>query len=297
MSNKKGIIYALISALSLSSVGVFAKNLYEYENVDAELLFFSSLVFGVIVLFVMLVSKNGNLFPPKISRNDFILASLSIGFFGTFLPNLLSFKSLEYLNAGVQRAVVYSSPVFVLLINFFILRKKQAVRDVISVLLVVISLVLVVGKVSMGGDEHTFFGFVLAMLSCITFAIYSVIEENARYDVSDKISQLFYSTLSSLLLATIYMFVVGKIDTIKYMFHDMNLVVLLFLFALITFVLPYITLLKSIEIVGAVNANVLLAITPVASMILSMFLLGEHMSISQVIGVFLITAAPIVSLR
>lgn len=295
----KGFFYALMTAIMFATMGILTDFVYRYHFMNADLLLFSSLFIGSVFLLILFCYNNKKNFSfnlLKINKRDLMIASITGGLFGLFLGNLAVLKSLQYVNVNVQKIITNSNPLFIVLINWIIFKDKLTKNSIINVILIVLGLFLVIGKMDFSG-ANIITGIVLAILSSLFIAIYSVLSERKTTNI-DHIKYWFYAFLCACLLTIFYIGFSSEITQIKYLFtNDLKLIFLLFSVSIINFVLPYLTFNKAIINMGAEKTGIVLAITPVITIILSILILNETPTILQFIGALLIITASLLSCK
>lgn len=221
------------------------------------------------------------------------MAVFNAALFALFLTNLASLKSLEYIDAGVQKVLVFLSPLFILPINSLFFGKKLNKRDAISIIIMVLGLILIVGK--MGKSKNVAIGVMIALFGSFFNAIYSILEENAKTIIPDQLVYWFYAFFASSIYSAIFLLFNGSISNAMNIFGSLNLILLIISSSIFCFTLPYICFLKSIEKIGAVKTGIILSLSPVATILLSVCILHEHFTMSQVLGIVLVVTSIIFS--
>lgn len=289
----KDSIYAFLVAVFFASLGIFAKYIYRYENITPDITFFYSLFFSLLVLFSILLMKyKGVSFLKKIDRKNLAVVSFNTALVGLFLTNLLILKSLQFIDPGVQKVLVYSNPIFCLIINGVVWKKFQK-RDLITIFFIIVGLILIVEKI--GKSQNIVLGVVLSIFAAFFIALYSSVEENIKKEKIDALIYWFYAFLVATSYMTIYLLAVDEFANLKYIFSNQTLLVLLLSCAVVSFVLPYLCFLKSIETVGATKTAIISSISPIVAILISMLLFGENLTFSQGVGVVLIVGSTIFS--
>lgn len=290
----KNSVYAFSTAILFASLGIFAKYIYGYNFMDAYIMFFYSAFFSTVLLFFVLLTKYKNFsFLKNIDKKSMYMAVFNGGLFALFLTNLASLKSLEYIDAGIQKVLVFLSPLFILPINSLFFGKKLNKRDVVSIVIMILGLVLIVGK--LGTSKNITIGLIIALFGSFFNAIYSILEENAKTVIPDQLVYWFYAFFASSIYSVIFLLFDGDISNVMSIFGSLNLILLIISSSILCFTLPYICFLKSIEKIGAVKTGIILSLSPVATILLSICILHEHFTISQVLGIVLVVTSIIFS--
>lgn len=287
------VLYALLSSFLFSTMGTIANYLYSY-NINPNLSFFSSSVISVIILFFVLLIKYKNLSFLKLNgKKDLVSVSIYSGFFCLFLVNVLVLFSLKYIDSGIQRSITYSNPLFVMLINYFFLKKEINKNSLLSIVLMFIGLFLVINNLNINNTD-VLKGLFFALLSGIFIAIYSILAEKEENNISDDLIYWFYGFLFSGIYSLILIFI--QRDSFSYLLiNNINFFLLLLSMGIFNFLLPYIFFLKSISTIGAEKTTIISSSTIAMSMFFGFFILKESFTLLQVLGAFLIMMAVIFS--
>ncbi len=290
----KNSIYALLTAAFFASLGILAKNIYNYDYMNSYVMLFYSSVFSVIFMFCILMIKYKNFsFLKNINRKGMIMAIFNGGLVALFLTNATSLKSLEYIDAGIQKVLVFSYPIFILAINGILLGKKLEKKDIISILIMMIGLILTIGKIE--GSTNVITGIIIALSSSLFNAIYSILEENSKVEISDQLVYWFYAFIAASICSTVFLFFSNDLVNIKYTLNNWILLTLLISCAVFCFTLPYVCFLKSIEKIGAIKTGIILSIAPVLTILLSIIILHERLTVIQTFGTLLIIGSTVFS--
>ena len=288
-----GILYALLSSFLFSTMGVIANYLYNY-NISPNLSFFSSSIISVIILFFILLIKYKSLSFLKLNnKKDLVSISVYSGFFCLFLVNVLVLFSLKYIDSGIQRVITYSNPLFVVLINYFFLKKEINKNSLISIFLMFIGLFLVINNLNTN-NTNILKGLFFALLSGIFIAIYSILAEKEENNINDDLIYWFYGFLFSGIYSLILIFIQQESMSVL-LILNFKFYLLLLSMGIFNFLLPYIFFLKSISTIGAEKTTIISSSTIAMSMFFGFFVLKESFALLQVFGAIAIMIAVIFS--
>jgi drug/metabolite transporter (DMT)-like permease len=293
MFNTKSL-YAIFTAIAFGCSSIFVAFFYEYSYMNESLIMLSSTFYSVLLLFFVLIFRYKNLSFLKITKKDFIMSFFCFGLIGIFWSSLLGLISQKYIALGIQRTIAYSTPLFIIIINFIFLHKKPTKINVISVILILTGLTLVVGKIDLSGDK-VWVGLLTITISAIIGSIYSIIEENVPTDTKDNTVYLLYTFISCFIYSIIYTGVNGELGNIGYLFCDKKVTILTICCGFFSYGIPYLTYRKSITIIGAIRTNIFLSLVPVVTVTLAFILFEQRVTILQVIGIFLVILASAIS--
>ncbi|MDR3078697.1 MAG: DMT family transporter [Rickettsiales bacterium] len=291
MSNY-GSLYALSTAIMFATFGVVAKYIYTY-NLTSNMVFLVSSLFSVLILFGVLLRRHGNFKFMRIDARNFKLSFLGAGVVGLFLPNVFVLTALQHIGVGVQKAITYSNPLFTILVYRFLYGKRLSRNEALGVALMVLGLVLVVGNATASGS-HLFYGVLFSLLAAFFSSLNSMLTETSRTTL-DVVLYWFYSFLGATVFSLTVMLVTRESTNIFPLFSSPRLIFLLFLCALMNFVLPYLTFFKAVTTIGAVRTGIIMTTAPALTAVFGVVFFGERITLLQIFGIAMIIGASLVS--
>ena len=278
-SSFAGYLLIAVSAIAFSAKGIFAKILYSYGLDPVTLL---ALRFAIALPFFW-----GLLFiyqSERVGRRDLLLLILS-GLVGFYLSALADFYGLLYIDASLERIIIYSFPTMVVILTAVLFKEKIDVRKLSALMLTYGGLILAL-KVFNGNLNGHFLGAGLVLFSAFVGALSYILTEA----LSKRVSSFKISTYSITACAFAFL---GTWRG-SYIPHDMKVWSILFLLAFISTFIPVVTLAMGIKRIGASRAAIVSSIGPVSTAFLAYIFLGEQMDLIQVIGMILVMAGVLV---
>ena len=157
-----GAILVLISAIGFSAKAVLVKLAYVYQ-VDATTLLFLRMVFATpfflgVGIYKMRSEKT------KLSKIEWLYVAL-LGFLGYYLSSILDFLGLVYIGAGMARLILFIYPTIVVVLSAFIFKHKVNQREIISLGITYIGIVIVFISDKVEKTENIFLGACIYILS------------------------------------------------------------------------------------------------------------------------------------
>ena len=160
--------FALAGSIAFSAKAIVVKLAYLHA-VDAVTLIMYRMLFALPIFAFMAWWASRN--QPALTRNDW-LGVLGLGFTGYYLASFLDFAGLQYINASLERLILYLNPTLVLLLGWLLYRQKIRRAQALGMLLSYSGIVLVMGhEVSLQGS-NTLLGAVLVFGSAASYAVY-----------------------------------------------------------------------------------------------------------------------------
>lgn len=283
MENKNkniiGHIYALITIIIWGTTFISTKVLLNNFS-PIEILFFRFTI-GFFALFIISPHK----LKLKEKKEEFLF--ISAGLSGVTLYFLFENIALTYSFASNVGVIIAISPFFTaILAHIFLEKEKFKLNFFIGFISAIIGIFLI----SFNGQtvlKLNPIGDILAVLAAFTWAVYSILIR--------KISNLGYNTIQStkkiFLYGIIFMipmlFIMDFKFNFEYFLNKINLFNILFL-GLGASALCFVTWNFSVKILGAVKTSVYIYMVPVITVVASILILHENITLISVIGTVLI---------
>lgn len=271
--------------LIFGSIGVFVKNI---ELSSSEIALLRGAIGSVFLLVLsFLVKQKLSISAIKENLLLLILSGAAIGFNWIFL-----FEAYRYTTVSNSTISYYFAPVIVMILAPFILKEKLTSIKIVSLLLAMMGLILVVnnGDGSQGGSYNHTVGILYGLLAATFYA--SVILMNKLIkNLSGYETTLIQLMMASIVLAP-YVFIKKGLD-----FSGLNhpSITLILILGIVHTGFAYFLYFSAIKALKGQTIAVLSYIDPISAVIFSFLLLGEHMTVLQMIGGILVLGSTFLS--
>jgi drug/metabolite transporter (DMT)-like permease len=190
--------------------------------------------------------------------------------------------SIEAVGAGLATVLGNIQVVFVGLLAWAALGERPDNRELASIPIVFLGVVLISGVIGAGayGDDPVL-GVVYGLLTALTYALFILILRQGNSDLRRPGGPLFDATLTAALVSALGGVAVGDIDWVP----GLKSQAWLLLLALSSQVLGWLLISISLPRLPAVVTSILLMLQPVGTVILGTVLLSEAPSAVQLAGV------------
>lgn len=280
----KGYSLAAFAAAAYGTNPAFALPLYGQGMNPVSVLLFRYII--GLPLLVMLMKFRG--IRLGLQKGE-ILPVAILGVLMAF-SSLTLFASYEYMNSGVASTLLFVYPIMVAVMMIFFFNEKFKMSVALCLLLMSVGLFLLLKPQE--GSELSLFGFLLVMVSALTYALYIVI-----VNVSKSISKipttklLFYILASGSLVYIIFIFSGTQLTLPEKSVGWLNLTAL----ALVPTLISLACTTRAIQLIGSTPTAILGALEPVSAVILSVAVLGQTLTGREIIGgVFIVVATTVV---
>ncbi|MBI1911131.1 MAG: DMT family transporter [Deltaproteobacteria bacterium] len=272
-SHMVGYGLAAASAITFSAKGIFAKILYGYGIDPITLLALRFIIAMPFFWLTLWFYPSG-----KVDLRDMAVLVIS-GLLGLYGAALTDFYGLLYIDASLERVILYTYPAIVVIWTYLFFKEKLGRRKLISIGLTYVGLAFAL-KIFSGGKGINFFGAGLVLFSAIIYSLSYIITEVLSRRVSGvKISAYTTTAAGFAFIGTWH----GK-----YVPTDPHVWGLIFVLAVFSTYIPVLTLALGIKRIGASRAALVSFIGPVSTAILAYVFLNETMELIQIIGMGLV---------
>jgi len=288
-TSQLGFAVALVSAVSFSTLGIFAKMLYALGFSVASALAWRFVIASLFLWAVVYVRMRFRKAPPatedkSAARTRFLRVFL-LGLIG-FAPQAgLFFLTVKILDPGITSLLLYLYPSFVFFISFLLKRQKPGRVQSFALLLSLAGCVLTFWQ----AGSYPLVGLVLGVVVAVSYAVYLVAGESILQNVDSLWATAVIMTAAALVYLCISIgsgtfFVPGSLKQIF----------LLICIALLATDLPIVTLFVAMQRIGARDTSIISTVEPVCTNILSAILFGEVMTGRRILGGSLILAGVVI---
>ncbi|GAE25939.1 hypothetical membrane protein [Halalkalibacter wakoensis JCM 9140] len=167
-----GVFFAISATLFLSIKPIIIKVIYEHGVTPEDALYIRQVIAAVVLSLLFLCSPKNRLLVKSRKMGIYLLL---IGFFGFFLSPLLDFWGLVYVSAVLERMLLFTYPVFVILITALLNKWKIRVWTCVFFFIIYIGLFFALSGGNLSILKMNMFGGTLILLSAFTYAIYLVL--------------------------------------------------------------------------------------------------------------------------
>lgn len=282
-SSGMGIPAVLVAAALWGTMGVFVRylNAAGLRALDVTQV---RITVGLLAIGVYLLIFRRDLL--KIKWKD-LWCFLGTGIVSLLLFSTCYFKSIEYVSLATAAILLYTAPVFVMLLSLLLFRERMTWVKVAALVLSIVGCVLVSGLG--GGDRAEPIGLLLATASGFFYALYSIFSRYAILRGYSSLTIVFYTFLfcaAGCALFADHRAIVGAIFV-----PDPNMWLLALGVGIVTGFLPYVLYSYGLECMESSRASILASLEPVVGALFGVFLFEEPMTLLSGGGIVLVLLA------
>lgn len=275
----------LISAMVLfGTIGLFVR----YINLPSSVIAFVRGLVGMLFLLAV-VLVGGNRISRTAIKKNLLWLLLSGSCLG--LNWILLFEAYRFTTVATATLCYYLAPIIVIVVSPFLLKERLTKRKMFCTLVALIGMVLVSGVVENGVPapaeaKGIFFGIGAAVLYASIMILNKRIKDISAYDKT--VVQL---GVSALILLPYCLFTVELSE----LSLSPLVLVLLLLVGIVHTGVTYLLYFGSMGHLNAQTVAIISYVDPIVAVLISIFILGEGMRLSGVLGAVLVLGAAFIS--
>lgn len=285
-SSKLGIALIILAGCFWGSMGIFVRKLGTYGFSAIQIVSIRISLAALIFSLVLLIKDRKGF---KISPKDIPLF-LGLGFGSILFFTICYFTAITMMSLSTAAILLYTSPVWIMLMSIFFFHEKLEKRKLIALALAFGGCVLVSG---ISGEGMTVTGLLIGLGSGIGYGLYSILGKIALREYSS-----YTVTAYTFIFAAAGSWVISQPADMIGKFSaapDFGfLIVLCFLTALVTAVIPFLSYTIGLESVEASKAGIIATIEPMVATLIGVLVFSEKLTLMSGAGILLILAAVVI---
>lgn len=283
MKDKLKYLYVFAAGSLWGIISLFLKPMLNLGFSQIQTVTLRCLV-AAAVLGVYMLIKDKSLFRFKLRD---VWCFIGTGLVSLMFFSICYFYSMTYNGVCVAVILLYTSPVFVMLLSLPLFKEKITYKKLIAVVLTVAGCVFVSGAA--GGQSIGFLGIVLGICSGLGYALYSIFSRYALQRNYNSMTISFYTFLFCGLGCLPFASPVSMALSLspKAVLYSLGL-------GVVCCVMPYILYTKGLEYVDNTRASVIVAVEPVVASLIGVFVYNESVTAVKLLGVALVLSAVVI---
>ena len=285
-SSKLGTALIILAGCFWGSMGIFVRKLGTYGFGAIQIVSIRITLAALIFSLVLLVKDRSGF---KISPKDIPLF-LGLGFGSILFFTICYFTAITMMPLSTAAILLYTSPVWIMLMSIFFFHEKLDRRKLIALALAFAGCVLVSG---ISGEGMTVTGLLIGLGSGIGYGLYSILGKVALRKYSS-----YTVTTYTFIFAAVGSWIISRPADMMGKFSgapDLGfLIFFCFLTALITAVIPFLSYTLGLESVEASKAGIIATIEPMVATLIGILVFEEKLTIMSGAGILLILASVVI---
>ena len=285
VNSKIGTALIILAGCFWGSMGIFVRKLGTYGFSAIQIVSIRITLAALIFSLVLLVKDRRGF---KISPKDIPLF-LGLGFGSILFFTICYFTAITMMPLSTAAILLYTSPVWIMLMSIFFFHEKLDRRKLIALALAFAGCVLVSG---ISGEGMIVTGLLIGLGSGIGYGLYSILGTIALRRYSP-----YTVTTYTFLFAAVGSWLICRPGDMISKFAAAEdgsaLLFLCFLTAVITAVIPFLTYTLGLRTVEASRAGILATVEPMVAALIGVIVFSEPITIQSGAGILLILTAVI----
>jgi len=202
------------------------------------------------------------------------LKSMALGMLCYYLCAFLDFTGLQYITAQLERMLLFTYPIFVMILGALFFGRKLSIWSVLAIVLAYSG----IGVIFMGGDiavgENVVFGSVLILGTALFYAIFQLLAVGFIQKLGSEVFTCI-AMIGATVAVFIHFIIVNAGDMSPLIDLPLRIYVLGLLLATVSTLIPSFLVNMALGRIGAQPVAILGMFGPIATIIAAITLLGE----------------------
>lgn len=275
-----GILVVFLATVFLSTKSIWAKLIYLDSLSPLNVLVCRAVLSLPFFLIPMIRFDWNSVNKSKVFKYSFFGAILYLS------SSIADFIGLLYISASLERAVLFTFPIYVFLLS------SDLSRITFSKVVLIVSTVL--GLAIMFNptvDNHlidTLIGISLVLLSAIFWALFIIYSKRAVSNISPTIFTSTYMCITTVLL--LFDFIIDSKNFTTFLTLQTHTMIYLVFLAIFCSIIPSYLMSFGLKKINASLAAVISAMGPIVTLGLDVVILNHNLSLNEIIGAIIVTA-------
>jgi len=284
-----GIFLAVLGAALFALKGIFIKLAYGANpalNALTLLAIRMGLAVPVYILILLWALKRRDK-PQALTRKHFFAAG-ALGLTGYYLAAYLDFSGLQYVSAQLERLILYTYPVFVMILGALFFGKTMSVRGFAAMLISYSGLALIFARGSIASGDQVLFGAALVTGAALSFAVFQLLAAGQIKIVGSAVFTcvaMISAGTGILIHFTVDSIVDGSFE--KILSQPQIVWLIGGMIALFSTLIPSFLINVALGRIGAQAVAVVSMISPLVTIVLAVAVLGETFEFYDAVGTLL----------
>jgi drug/metabolite transporter (DMT)-like permease len=276
-------IIALVGVVMFSAKSVFAKMIYAYHVDPISMLYMRMMIALPFMLIISFWYERKH----KLEKPEWkdIAMVVAISLIGYYISSILDFIGLLYVEAAIERLILFLYPTMVLILSLLFLKKEIKMNQIVAIIIAYLGLIIAFAdKFVVQNNSLFWYGVMLIVLSSFTYAIFLT----AADGLIERLGSVRFTTTAMLTMTiciVVHAMITGKAHFTGYNIHVYSYSSIMAVFST---VIPVYMFNYAIEKLGASNVSVISCAGPVCTLMYSAILISEPITVFQIIGTFVV---------
>ncbi len=282
MNEKKGLLFVVLGGILWGTAGAFVR-FFEAKGFASVQMAFCRLTITAILFMVSVFFYKKELFKIKLKDLWIFLGS---GIFSVLFFSLCYYETMELAPVSVAVILLYTAPVFVMLMSCLFFKEKLTLKKVIACAVAFLGCLLISGVIGVNSVAPK--AIVTGLLSGLGYALYSIFGRLAINRGYNSITISMYTFI----IAAIGSIPFAGVEKLPALINgDIEIIVMAVLFAVINALLPYLFYTIGLTYIESGKASIFASVEPVVATLIGTLFMHEHLDAYGIAGIALVIFA------
>jgi len=275
-----GILVVFLATVFLSTKSIWAKLIYLDSLSPLNVLACRAVLSLPFFLIPMIRFDWNSVNKSKVFKYSFFGAILYLS------SSIADFIGLLYISASLERAVLFTFPIYVFLLSSDL--SRITFSKVILIVSTVLGLAIMFNPTVDNHLTDTLIGISLVLLSAIFWALFIIYSKRAVSNISSTIFTSTYMCITTVLL--LFGFIIDSKNFTTFLTLQTHTMIYLVFLAIFCSIIPSYLMSFGLKKINASLAAVISAMGPIVTLALDVVILNHNLALNEIIGAIIVTA-------
>ena len=275
-----GILVVFLATVFLSTKSIWAKLIYLDSLSPVNVLACRAVLSLPFFLIPMIRFDWNSVNKSKVFKYSFFGAILYLS------SSIADFIGLLYISASLERAVLFTFPIYVFLLSSDL--SRITFSKVVLIVSTVLGLAIMFNPTVDNHLTDTLIGISLVFLSAIFWALFIIYSKRAVSNISPTIFTSTYMCITTVLL--LFGFIIDSKNFTTFLTLQTHTMIYLVFLAIFCSIIPSYLMSFGLKKINASLAAVISAMGPIVTLGLDVVILNHNLALNEIIGAIIVTA-------
>lgn len=275
-----GILVVFLATVFLSTKSIWAKLIYLDSLSPLNVLVCRAVLSLPFFLIPMIRFDWNSVNKSKVFKYSFLGAILYVS------SSITDFIGLLYISASLERAVLFTFPIYVFLLSSDL--SRITFSKVVLIVSTVLGLAIMFNPTVDNHLTDTLIGISLVLLSAIFWALFIIYSKRAVSNISSTIFTSTYMCITTVLL--LLGFIIDSKNFTTFSTLQTHTMIYLVFLAIFCSIIPSYLMSFGLKRINASLAAVISAMGPIVTLALDVVILNHNIALNEIIGAIIVTA-------
>lgn len=275
-----GILVVFLATVFLSTKSIWAKLIYLDSLSPLNVLVCRAVLSLPFFLIPMIRFDWNSVNKSKVFKYSFFGAILYLS------SSIADFIGLLYISASLERAVLFTFPIYVFLLSSDL--SRITFSKVVLIVSTVLGLAIMFNPTVDNHLTDTLIGISLVLLSAIFWALFIIYSKRAVSNISPTIFTSTYMCITTVLL--LLGFIIDSKNFATFLTLQTHTMIYLVFLAIFCSIIPSYLMSFGLKRINASLAAVISAMGPIVTLGLDVVILNHNLALNEIIGAIIVTA-------